>query len=204
MFRKLCSNHKYRRVSCQEVIMKSLAIVIISSVFLSGCAHYGYQRSYAGYGGEYRSAYGVQSSYAYPASGYYPQQTVRPSYPRAYSPPRKIYGGRHDDWNAPRRDRHDDIRVMERRLDRQQHAIRQGIRSGDLTRREAERLKQDVRKIDRQLDHVQRRPIVSRVQRNRLEQDLNRSRERIRQFKTNDLTNDGRWRDRDGGRNRNR
>lgn len=193
--------------------MKGLAIIsIIGTVFLSGCAHYGYQRSYAGYGAGYGygTGYGVQGTYAYPASVYYPQATV-PGYMHHYTPPRYDHGGQRYEWSGIQ-DRRDDLRNMERRWDRQQHAIRRGVRSGDLTRREADRLQQDARRIERNLDRAQRRPMVSEMQRQRLDQDLDRTQQRIRQFKNNDLTSGGGrdrgrdWGDRAGspGRRQNR
>lgn len=181
--------------------MKTLAFIsIIGSVLLSGCAHYGYQHSYADYGGGYSSGYGMQS-YSYPSSGYYRERSV-PAQPRGYSSPRYDHDrdGRHHDWQVPHHDRYDDMRNMERRLDRQQHAIHQGIRSGDLTRREAKRLQQDTQSMERRLDRIQRRPIASQMHSDQLEHDLNRSQERIRQFKTNDLTRGNRRHDDGGGR----
>lgn len=167
--------------------MKSLAfIAILSSVFLSGCASYGAQRSYVGYGGSYSSGYGYSSSY--PASISY-RQTVVPVYPKYYSSPGygHNHGGQHYDWDRSR-DRHDDMRSMERRLDRQEHAIRRGVQSGDLTRGEANRLQQDANRIERRMDRVQRGSWIPEYRKQRLEQDLDRSQQRIREFKNNDST----------------
>jgi hypothetical protein len=180
--------------------MKALATIsVISIVFLSGCAHYGYQRSYTGYGAGYSSGYGVHSDYAYPSSGYY-QQRIVPVNPRAYGPPRHDHEGWRHDWNAAPHGRYGDVREMERRLERQQHAIRQGVRSGDLTRREAERLQQDAHRMDRKLERMQQRAIPSPMQRNQLQHDLNRSQERIMQFRSNGLSDNGRWHGQGGSR----
>ena len=163
--------------------MKSLAfIAILSSVFLSGCASYGYQRGYESYGGGY-------SSYSsYPASGYY-RQTVVPGYSQHYSSPSYGHnrGGARYDWDRSH-DRHDDMQNIERRLDRQEHAIRRGVQSGDLTRGEANRLQQDASRIERNMDRVQRGSWVPEYRKQRLEQDLDRSQQRIHQFNNNDAT----------------
>lgn len=171
--------------------MKSLAfIAILSSVFLSGCASYGYQRSYDSYGGGYSSGYSYSS---YPASGVYYRQTVVPGYSQHYSPPsyghNHNHGGQHYGWDRSH-NRHDDMQSMERRLDRQEHAIRRGLQSGDLTRGEAQRLQQDASRIERNMDRVQRGSWVPEYRRQRLEQDLDRSQQRIREFNNNDSTAD--------------
>lgn len=119
--------------------MKSLAIIaILSAWILSGCAYPTYQRGYVGYGSGYSTGYGVQTYSSFPATMYYRQSTV-PIYPRAYSSPYHGHGHDHGahryEWNRAR-DRHDDMRRMERHLDREQ-AIH---RSGDLNRRHAQRL----------------------------------------------------------------
>ena len=166
--------------------MKSLAfIAILSSVFLSGCASYGYQRSYDGYSGGYSSGYSYSS---YPASGYY-RQTIVPGYSHHYSPPSygRNRGGARYDWGRSH-DRHDDMQRMERRLDRQEHAIRRGVQSGELTRGETNRLQQDASRIERNMDRVQRGSWVPEYRKQRLEQDLDRSQQRIHQFNNNDAT----------------
>jgi hypothetical protein len=168
--------------------MKSLAfIAILSGVFLSGCASYGYQRSYVGYDSGYTSGYGYSSSY--PSSVYY-RQSVVPGYSQHYSPPGYGHnhgGGRRYDWERSY-GRHGDMQRLERRLDRQEHAIRRGVQSGELTRREADRLQRDTSRIDRNMDRVQRGSWVPEYRKQRLEQDLDRSQQRIRAFKNNDLT----------------
>jgi hypothetical protein len=77
---------------------------------------------------------------------------------------------------------------MERRLDRQEHAIRRGVQSGELTRGEANRLQQDASRIERNIDRVQRGSWVPEYRKQRLEQDLDRSQQRIHQFNNNDAT----------------
>ena len=176
--------------------MKSLAfIAILSSVFLSGCASYGYQRSYDSYGGGYSSGYSYTS---YPGSVSY-RQTVVPGYSHHYSSPSygHNHGGARYDWDRSH-DRHDDMQQMERRLDRQEHAIRRGLQSGDLTRGEANRLQQDTNRIERNMDRVQRGSWVPEYRKQRLEQDLDRSQQRIRQFNNNDATSGSRHEDRGG------
>ena len=72
------------------------------------------------------------------------------------------------------------------RLERQWHRIRHGVRSGQLTRREAKRLKRQHRSIEGMFHHFAHDGRYSRWERRELVATLNHASERIRWMKHND------------------
>lgn len=72
------------------------------------------------------------------------------------------------------------------RLDRQHTRIERGIDSGELTRREARRLKKQQRRIHRLARELSANEQVSRRERRILTEKLNRASDRIYELKHND------------------
>ena len=89
--------------------------------------------------------------------------------------------------------RHSDHRYYDRienRLDRQYHRVDRGIRSGQLTRREAKRLHRQQRRITQMQRRFLHDGHLDRYERDRLEQKLDRASERIYRLKHNDRYRD--------------
>jgi len=80
---------------------------------------------------------------------------------------------------------------FEQRLDRQNWRILQGVRSGELTRKEAKRLRKQHRRIARLEHRFGRNGHLNRYERGRLRRELNAASDRIYRLKHN-----GRYRDR--------
>jgi hypothetical protein len=86
--------------------------------------------------------------------------------------------GRHDDGY-----RHD---RLEQRLDRQHWRIKQGVRSGELTRKEAKRLRKQQRHIARMENRFARDGHLDRHERRTLRRELDAASDRIYRLKHND------------------
>lgn len=89
--------------------------------------------------------------------------------------------------------RHDNR--FEQRLDRQHWRIKQGIRSGELTRKEAKRLRRQQRRIDKLEHKFSRDGHIDRYERRVLRSKLDDASQRIYRFKHNDRYR-GRYNDR--------
>lgn len=79
-----------------------------------------------------------------------------------------------------------DCRV-EKRQDRQQARIRQGLRSGELTRHEARKLRKQQRRVERLERRYAADGKFTKTERRRLVRALDRASDRIYRFKHNDL-----------------
>ncbi len=82
-------------------------------------------------------------------------------------------------------DRYDGNR-FEQRLDRQHLRIKQGVRSGELTRKEAKRLRKQQRRITRLESRFMRDGHLTRHERRTLRRELDAASDRIYRFKHND------------------
>jgi len=80
---------------------------------------------------------------------------------------------------------------FEQRLDRQNWRIQQGVRSGELTRKEAKRLRKQHRRIAKLEHRFWRNDHLNRHERRTLRRELNAASDRIYRLKHN-----GRYRDR--------
>jgi len=90
-------------------------------------------------------------------------------------------------------DRHSDHRHhdrIEKRLDRQHHRVERGIRSGQLTWREAKRLHRQQRRIAQMHRRFWHDGRLDRYERDRLQQKLDRASDRIYRLKHNDRYRD--------------
>ncbi|MBS3963465.1 MAG: hypothetical protein KGZ80_03025 [Methylomonas sp.] len=187
--------------------MKRLFIIsTLVALVLPGCAHTGYQGGYGRYGTTYGMSHGGMYSSGYPATVYY-QQNIMPG-PIHRPLPGAGFGIMPSrDWNRFR-DHHeyhdyhqhrDHLRDLERRQERQQRAIRRGFQRGDLSRTEAEMLKQENRRIENHIDRAQRQPWVPNMKREWIENDLDRAGSRIRSLKNDGIGHDDdRWGQRRG------
>jgi hypothetical protein len=81
---------------------------------------------------------------------------------------------------------------LEQRIDRQHDRIRHGIRSGELTRWEAKKLRKQHRRIVKLEDRYMRDGRLDRYERRKLANRLDRASERIRDLKHNDYRRSGR------------
>ena len=84
--------------------------------------------------------------------------------------------------NPPKHDRYDRI---EQRLDNQRYRIRDGIDSGELTRKEARRLRKQQRYIARLKRKFMRDGYLDRYEFRELKHELNRASKRIYRMKHN-------------------
>ena len=75
---------------------------------------------------------------------------------------------------------------VDRRQDNQRHRIKEGWRSGDLTRKEMRKLRKDQKRIARMEDRFGADGYYSPRERRKLKNALSRSSDRIRYFKHND------------------
>ncbi len=78
------------------------------------------------------------------------------------------------------------IAHVNERQDRQQHRIRKGIRSGDLTRWEARKLKKQQRRIEYRVQDFLEDGRLSHKERHILKRKQDKASQRIREFKHND------------------
>jgi|GEM_PF-857445 len=96
---------------------------------------------------------------------------------------------------------------IENRLDRQEHRIKKGIRSGELTRGEAAKLRERQRKVERMYDRFTDNGRLSHKERKKLQRALDKNSKKIYRLKHNDRQRDYRARhhkrhDRFGGHGR--
>lgn len=87
------------------------------------------------------------------------------------------------DHNSPRFSNHDRI---QQRLENQYHRIRDGINSGELTRKEARRLRKHQRHIMRLMYHYMHDNYLDRYEFSELRNELDRASKRIYLLKHND------------------
>ncbi len=72
------------------------------------------------------------------------------------------------------------------RLERQQYRIEKGIDSGALTRKEAKKLRRQHRKIRKMARHFREDGVVTKAERHKIRNKLDRTSDRIWAFKHND------------------
>ncbi len=83
---------------------------------------------------------------------------------------------------------------IENRIDRQEHRIKKGIRSGELTKREAAKLRKNQRRVERMYDRFTDNGRLSRKERKKLQQALDKNSKKIYRLKHNDRQRDYRAR----------
>ncbi len=95
--------------------------------------------------------------------------------------------GPHGD--APRFEQHRTAYRIQHRIDAQEREIRHGIRNGSLTRGEARMLRENITDIKRTYNRAKRTDrYVSREERARLDQMLDRNERMIRRMENNAIT----------------
>lgn len=72
------------------------------------------------------------------------------------------------------------------RLERQQYRIENGLESGELTRREAKKLRRQQRKIRRMVKYFREDGVLTKAERNKIRNKIDRASDRIWAFKHND------------------
>lgn len=75
---------------------------------------------------------------------------------------------------------------LHQRLERQQYRIEKGIDSGALTRKEAKKLRRQQRKIRMMVRHFREDGVLTRAERHKVRDKLDRASDRIWAFKHND------------------
>ena len=105
------------------------------------------------------------------------------------------------DWSHGNREQISFWRTVDSRMDRLYHRIENGIRQGDLTRREAMKLKRTYRKLDRRIAHMRHNRWLSRRDKREIMADLDMAGSRIYRLKHNGRVarhgmGEGNWHDR--------